>query len=55
MALGRTAKYYRDNPEARKKHRAYQKNIIKKILLLDKELEIIVKTEDLELMVIMTA
>ena len=21
MALGRTAKYYRDNPEARKKHR----------------------------------
>ena len=25
MALGRTAKYYRDNPEARKKRLAYQK------------------------------
>lgn len=25
MALGRTAKYYRDNPEARKKKNAYQK------------------------------
>ena len=24
MALGRTAKYYRDNPEARAKHRKYQ-------------------------------
>lgn len=30
MALGRTAKYYRDNPEARKKHRAYQKKYNKK-------------------------
>ena len=25
MALGRTAKFYRDNPEARKKRLAYQK------------------------------
>jgi len=25
MALGKTAKYYRDNPEAREKHRDYQK------------------------------
>ncbi len=55
MALGRTAKYYRDNPEARKSIELIKKNIIKKNLLLDKELEIIVKTEDLELMVIMTA
>jgi len=30
MALGRTAKYYRDNPEARKKHRDYQKKYNKK-------------------------
>lgn len=30
MALGRTAKYYRDNPEAREKHRAYQKKYNKK-------------------------
>jgi len=25
MGLGRTAKYYRENPEARKKHNEYQK------------------------------
>jgi len=27
MALGRTAKYYRDNPEARKKHRGEVENM----------------------------
>jgi hypothetical protein len=30
MALGRTAKYYRDNPEAREKHRDYQEKYNKK-------------------------
>ena len=30
MALSRTAKFYRDNPEARKKHRAYQAKYNKK-------------------------
>jgi len=30
MALGRTAKYYRDNPEARKKRLEYQKRYNKK-------------------------
>lgn len=30
MALGRTAKYYRDNPEARKKRLEYQKKYNKK-------------------------
>ena len=29
-ALGRTAKYYRDNPEAAAKHRAYQRKYNKK-------------------------
>lgn len=30
MALGRTAKYYRENPEAAEKHRAYQRELNKK-------------------------
>lgn len=30
MALSRTAKFYRDNPKARKKHRAYQAKYNKK-------------------------
>ena len=30
MALGRTAKYYRDNPEAREKRLAYQRDYNKK-------------------------
>jgi|TARA_R110000822_G_scaffold28198_7_gene83935 hypothetical protein len=30
MALSRTAKFYRDNPEARKKHNDYQKKFNKK-------------------------
>ena len=30
MALGRTAKYYRDNPEARKKKNEYQKKYNKR-------------------------
>lgn len=29
MALGRTAKYYRENPEAAEKHRAYQRKLNK--------------------------
>lgn len=43
MALGKTAKYYRDNPEARKKRLEYQKEYnkkkreVKKRVLLNRE------------------
>jgi hypothetical protein len=44
MALSRTAKFYRDNPEARKKHRDYQAKYNKKESLLSKGLRITKKS-----------
>jgi|TARA_R110000803_G_scaffold99472_1_gene167550 hypothetical protein len=39
MALGRTAKYYRDNPEARKKHRKTSAKAQKKKSAVKKRVE----------------
>lgn len=40
MALSRSAKYYRDNPEARKKKNAYQKKFNKKRSQVKKRVEL---------------
>lgn len=40
MALGRTAKYYRDNPEARKKRLEYQKKYNKKKREIEKRVSL---------------
>ena len=40
MALGRTARYYRDNPEARKKRLEYQKKYNKKKSSVKKRVEL---------------
>ena len=39
MALGRTAKYYRDNPEARKKRLAYQKRYNARVSQIKRRVE----------------
>jgi hypothetical protein len=41
MALGRTAKYYRDHPEARKKKNAYQKKYNKRPEQIKKRAELV--------------
>lgn len=40
MGLSRSAKYYRDNPEARKKKNAYQKKFNKKRSQIEKRVEL---------------
>ena len=52
MALSRTAKFYRDNPEARAKHRKYQSKYNKTRKSVSKELKIIEEIVNLEHMVI---
>ena len=47
MALGRTAKYYRDNPEARKKRLAYQKRYNARKAQIARRVKIIEKIENL--------
>lgn len=40
MTLGKTAKYYKENPEARKKHNEYQKEYNKKPGQVKKRVEL---------------